>query len=179
MIRMHVKGVTETPEKVVHVVWLGDNRDRVLLPVLVATDEATSIRSGLKNVSGQTAGSSQSAWSGSAATDLPPFIHDLVSEILEHFGSRVAEVRIIGIGAEGMVADTVIGTGPDQFYLKTRPGDAIALALRSRSPIYVSEMVIEDAVTMLRRQGGVLGGWRLTRRAARRAHSDMSGFVII
>ena len=75
-----------------------------------------------------------------------PMTHDLMAEIIESLGARldrivVTELREGTFYAELTVSD---GNGGTQT-LSSRPSDAVALAVRTGSPIFAEEALIDEA----------------------------------
>ncbi|HYF95443.1 MAG TPA: bifunctional nuclease family protein [Symbiobacteriaceae bacterium] len=76
-----------------------------------------------------------------------PLTQDLLHEIVLRLGARVREVQIEDFHDEAFFAKIVLhrldgATVPLEF--DARPSDAIALALRARAPIYVSDRIIAE-----------------------------------
>ena len=128
MIEMKIHGMTTKPGTHLQILWLGDLHDNVMFPILTGSIEAASVYAAL-----------------TGKKPLHPLAHDLVVAILEHFGTRVEEVRIVAAQNNDICADLVIGSGKEQMHLEARPSDAIALALRFAAPIYISETVLANS----------------------------------
>lgn len=74
-----------------------------------------------------------------------PLTHDLLDAVLEKLGGSVIRVQIDGIKQDTFVGSVYVKRGRDVFKLDARPSDAIALALGSVAPIFVSPDVVEQA----------------------------------
>ena len=74
------------------------------------------------------------------------FTFDLIFGLLDAAGARVEEVVVTDLRDQTFYAEVIlrlISGGVRQ--VDARPSDAIALALRTRAPIYVNEKVMSDA----------------------------------
>jgi uncharacterized protein len=77
-----------------------------------------------------------------------PMTHDLISTLIERLGASVDRVIIDDLWNETFYAKICI-VKPDgsMMEIDARSSDAIAIAIRSRAPIYMAEAVIEATVT--------------------------------
>lgn len=71
-----------------------------------------------------------------------PLTHDLLRNVITAFGVLLNEVRIVKLENKVFYADLVFSNG---VLVSSRPSDAIALALRTESPIRVNEAVLDLA----------------------------------
>lgn len=71
-----------------------------------------------------------------------PLTHDLFKDVLEAVGQELTEVRITDLREGVFYAELVFASGVE---VSARPSDAIALALRTGTPIYGSDGVLDDA----------------------------------
>lgn len=71
-----------------------------------------------------------------------PLTHDLMRDVLDALASPLQEVRITRLEEGVFFADLVFASGTE---VSARPSDAIALALRTGSPIYAADAVLEEA----------------------------------
>ena len=115
----------------VPVVLLKDIEDQRYLPIWIGMFEATQIEIALEKV------------------PVPrPMSHDLMKSILETFDLKAEEVRIHDIIEGTFHAKIMVRpmkTGEDPLAIDARPSDAIALSLRTATPIYVARKIIEEA----------------------------------
>ncbi len=72
-----------------------------------------------------------------------PMTHDLLKNVLKEVGARVIRIEVIDMRENTFYAVITIAVATREFQIDARPSDAIALALRTDSPIYVHEGVIE------------------------------------
>ena len=71
-----------------------------------------------------------------------PLTHDLIKDLLSATGNDLSEVRITEMKDGIFYAVLVFGSGVE---VSARPSDSIALALRTGTPIYGSDGVLDDA----------------------------------
>ena len=81
--------------------------------------------------------------------DLPrPMTHDLVKNVLDSLNIKVLKIEIADLRANTFYAYIHLGMDGKTFTIDARPSDAIAIALRTKSPIYVDEKVIKKSKKM-------------------------------
>jgi uncharacterized protein len=99
-----------------------------LLPLFVGGFEATSIALAL-----------------GGAEPPRPLTHDLMVSLVEQLDAEIRQVELTGFEDETFLAEVVL-TGPSgDARIDARPSDAIALAVRTGAPVFVSEDVLERA----------------------------------
>ena len=74
-----------------------------------------------------------------------PLTHDLLDAVLREVGGEIVSVQIDAIQEDVFVATLIIRVNQREIRLDSRASDAIALALGSKAPIFVSRQVIETA----------------------------------
>jgi bifunctional DNase/RNase len=74
-----------------------------------------------------------------------PLTHDLLEQTLTKLGGTISHVVVNDLHDDTFYARIVVDREGDRIELDSRPSDAIALAVRTRSPIFVSESVMERA----------------------------------
>jgi bifunctional DNase/RNase len=74
-----------------------------------------------------------------------PLTHDLLKSMIRELGGHVVHILINDLRSDVYYARVVIDVGGKQIEVDSRPSDAIALAVRAKSPIFVSENVMERA----------------------------------
>ena len=80
--------------------------------------------------------------------DMPPqrpLTHDLLRSMIRELGGQVVHILINDLRSDVYYARIVIDVGGKQIEVDSRPSDAIALAVRAKAPIFVSETVMERA----------------------------------
>ncbi len=74
-----------------------------------------------------------------------PMTHDLLAKILTVSGTRVEAVRITELKENTFFAVIDLRSGDDVHEVDARPSDAIAIALRTETPILVHGAVFDQA----------------------------------
>jgi uncharacterized protein len=75
-----------------------------------------------------------------------PLTHDLLKNMIQEMGGNVVHVLVNDLRDETFYARIVIDLGGDnQIEVDARPSDAIALAVRTKSPIFIAEAVMNRA----------------------------------
>jgi bifunctional DNase/RNase len=134
-IEMTIKGLMIDPVTNMPIVVLRDvNGDRVL-PIWVGVFEANAIALQIENV--QTP---------------RPMTHDLLANVIGRMAGRIERITVCDLKDNTFYASVVIQTAGQRLVIDARPSDAIALALRSGSPIFVDELVFDR--TQQAEQGG-------------------------
>ncbi len=75
-----------------------------------------------------------------------PLTHDLIRDLLEAAGEELVQVRITSLQDGVFYAELAFASGIE---VSARPSDAIAIALRTGSPIFGAETVLEEAGIMI------------------------------
>src|SRR6478672_2640993 len=71
-----------------------------------------------------------------------PLTHDLLKDVVDALGNPLEQIRISDLREGVFYAELVFGNGTE---VSARPSDAIALALRTGTPIFGSEEVLAEA----------------------------------
>lgn len=74
-----------------------------------------------------------------------PLTHDLLKHMIDNLGAGVTEIIIDELRENTFYAKIILEVSGLTNEIDARPSDAIALAVRARSPIYVAESVMEAA----------------------------------
>lgn len=77
-----------------------------------------------------------------------PMTHDLIASVLNSFAIEVSRVEITDLKDNTYFALIYLVRDGKPFKIDARPSDAIAIALRTQSPIYVHETVIAQSKNM-------------------------------
>ena len=118
-------------------------------PIVVLRDEAKSLQ--------------LSIWIGlleatSMATELEgvkmsrPMTHDLLRDMIDKFGASVESIDVTELRENTFYAVIHLNLEGKRVALDSRPSDAISLALRTESPIYVSHQVLEASNELSKRR---------------------------
>jgi len=139
-IEMNVKGLMIDPITNMPIIILRDREGQKILPIWVGVFEANAIALQIENV--QTP---------------RPMTHDLLKNVLRDLHAEVARVVVNDLRENTFYASIHLRTGHDEVVIDARPSDAIALALRTHSPIFVEESVIQSARSESSRENMDLG----------------------
>ncbi len=74
-----------------------------------------------------------------------PLTHDLLKQMIDNLGASVLEVLIDELRDNTFFAKIILEVSTLTNEIDSRPSDAIALAVRTGSPIYVSDLVMKSA----------------------------------
>ncbi len=72
-----------------------------------------------------------------------PMTHDLLASVIEKLGARLERVVITKLEETTYHAELQIQAGQSTRAISCRPSDGIALALRTQSPLYVADEVMD------------------------------------
>jgi bifunctional DNase/RNase len=125
---MEVKGLMIDPSSNNPIVILRDPESQVFLPIWIGLFEASAIQLGLESVSSPR-----------------PRTHDLLASMLRTLGSEVVKVVVADLRDQTFYAVIHVRRGAEELEIDARPSDAIALALRTNSPVFVARTVLEKA----------------------------------
>src|SRR5512147_1275849 len=70
-----------------------------------------------------------------------PLTHDLLRNLIEELGGRVAYIVVNDLSNDTFYARIVLDVNGATMEIDSRPSDAIALAVRTEAPIYVEDSV--------------------------------------
>ena len=79
---------------------------------------------------------------GQLRPDQVPQAYDLMNDAISQFGGRVDRVIVSDVTKDEFRAKVVLSSNGDVKVLNARPGDAVALALKSKAPIFVEDKVL-------------------------------------
>ena len=127
-IEMTVKGLMIDPITNMPIIVLRDGDGQRILPIWVGVFEANAIALQIEHV--QTP---------------RPMTHDLLKNMIDDLQARVERIVVCDLKDNTFYAAIHVSTGAARHVVDARPSDAIALALRTGSPIFVEERVIESA----------------------------------
>lgn len=72
-----------------------------------------------------------------------PLTHDLLKNVITELGAKIVSVVISDLIDEIYYARIILDVEGRHVEIDSRPSDAIALAVRTKAPIYVEESVLE------------------------------------
>jgi uncharacterized protein len=128
MIEMKVAGIALDAVSRSPIILLKDAADRRALPIYISQDQAKAIVNALEK-----------------QTPPRPFTHDLIVNIFDSCDIKVERITIDSLQDNTFYASIVIDRGGELKEIDARPSDAIAVAIRTKAPIWVIEEVIADA----------------------------------
>ena len=131
LIEMKVKFLTFDSTSNGFVVLLMDLANKTGLPIWIGPFEANAIATKLKRMAAQR-----------------PMTHDLISNILKTLESRVVKIVVNDLKENTYYGLIYLNWKGEEVVVDSRPSDAIAIALTTEAPIYVSEEVIQKARTV-------------------------------
>ena len=131
LIEMSIKGLMVDPITNMPIVILKDKEGERVLPIWVGIFEANAIALQIENI----------------ATPRP-MTHDLLRNIINDLEGQVDRVVVCDLKDNTFYAIIHLTVRGERVAIDARPSDAIALALRTRSPILVDETVIDNAKTV-------------------------------
>src|SRR5215207_7964396 len=131
LIEMTIKGLMVDPITNMPIVILKDKDGDRVLPIWVGIFEANAIALQIENI----------------ATPRP-MTHDLLRNVIKDLDGTVERVVVCDLRDNTFYAVIYLTVRGESVAIDARPSDAIALALRTRSPILVEETVIDNAKTV-------------------------------
>ncbi len=127
-IEMKVAGITLDPMTKMPIVILKDSSGENALPIWIGIAEASAIATQLEKI------------------DLArPMTHDLLRNVLGELQVGLDKVEITDLRDNTYFAILHLAVGDEVLPVDSRPSDAIALALRTESPIFVDEEVLNKS----------------------------------
>lgn len=130
-IEMTIKGLMIDPVTNTPIIILRDEQGQRVLPIWVGLFEANAIALQIENVSTPR-----------------PMTHDLLRNVIHDLQAAVEKVVVCDLRENTFYALIYLTAGGGTLAIDARPSDAIALALRSRAPIFVEDAVIDRAKTL-------------------------------
>lgn len=134
-VEMEVEHVTLDPVLGAPVVILREKQGERSVPIWIGQGEAAAIVSELRKV-----------------PMVRPSSHDLMKEMIFRLRASVSHVRVTDVQKGTFYAEVTLATPDGSVRVDSRPSDAIALALRAGSPIFVEKSVMDRAWRLV---GGV------------------------
>jgi len=125
-VKMTVGGLTLDPVTKTPIVVLRDEADNINLPIWIGLLEATAMATELEGVK-----------------MARPMTHDLLKMILQRLGATVEAIEVTELRENTFYAVIRLNVHGNQLVIDSRPSDAISLALRTQTPIYVARQVLE------------------------------------
>jgi len=128
LIAMDVVGVRVELPSNQPIVLLRETGGTRYLPIWIGANEATAIATALEGVQPPR-----------------PLTHDLMRSVIDAVGALATKVVITEMRDSIFFADLALDVAGDEVQVSSRPSDAIALAVRTGTPIFASPGVLDDA----------------------------------
>ncbi|HEX6174144.1 MAG TPA: bifunctional nuclease family protein, partial [Candidatus Binatia bacterium] len=132
-----VGGLTLDPVTKTPIVILKDTDNKLNLPIWIGLLEATAMATEIEGIK-----------------MARPMTHDLIKNILGEVGCAVDSVEITDLKENTYFALVYLNISGRQVVIDSRPSDAIALALRTKSPIFVAKAVLEASSILQQNEEG-------------------------
>jgi bifunctional DNase/RNase len=87
-----------------------------------------------------------------------PMTHDLLSDLLEQVDAKCERVAVTELRDNTFYASITISMNGSELEIDSRPSDAIALAVRTGTPIFANEGVLDEAGQVLVDEGSEAEG---------------------
>jgi bifunctional DNase/RNase len=136
-IQMAVGGLTLDPVTKTPIVILKDAENKLNLPIWIGLLEATAMATELEGIK-----------------MARPMTHDLLKNVLGVVGGTVNYVEITELKENTYYAVISLNVDGREVAIDSRPSDAIALALRTKCPIYVAKAVLEASSILQQAEEG-------------------------
>src|ERR1700724_724192 len=130
-IEMSIKGLMVDPTTNSPIVILRDKDGERVLPIWVGIFEANAIALQIENI-----------------PTPRPMTHDLLRNVIHDLQASVQKIVVCDLQENTFYALIYLALNGVTVAIDARPSDAIALALRTRAPIFVEETVIDNAKTV-------------------------------
>jgi len=127
-ILMTVGGLTLDPVTKTPIVILKDSENKLNLPIWIGLLEATAMATELEGIK-----------------MARPMTHDLLRSVLGELGASVEAIEVTDLRDNTYYALIHVVIEGRRLAIDSRPSDAISLALRTKSPIYVAKKVLESS----------------------------------
>ena len=134
---MKVKGLVVDPISKMPIVVLENPRDERILPIWIGVFEANAIALTIENV-----------------PTPRPMTHDLLKSFLDKLEIAIEKIVVNDVRNNTFYALIHCRRAGQEMVVDSRPSDAIALALRMSSPIFVEEEVVRKANGLKFDEGG-------------------------
>ncbi len=130
MIRLELLGVRVELPANTPVVMLREDRAEAarVLPILIGGPEASAIHSAMEGIAPPR-----------------PLTHDLLATVLQALGATLERVVITEVREHTFFAELHLRTTTGESVVSCRPSDAIALAVRTGTPIFAEEALLDEA----------------------------------
>jgi bifunctional DNase/RNase len=127
-VEMKIRGLMMDPVTNMPIIVLKDVHSEIVLPIWVGMYEANAIALEIEK-----------------STPPRPMTHDLLRNAIRGLNARVEKVVVSELRDDTFYAVIWMHQDGELVTMDARPSDALALALRSDCPIYVSRQVLDNS----------------------------------
>lgn len=124
--QMKIEGLLFDPRSNMYILLLKEINGNDTLPIWIGRSEADSIALALGKI-----------------TTPRPLTHDLIKNIIDGLNLKATRIVVTNIIENTYYASIYVNKNGEEVPIDSRPSDAIAVAIRTNSPIFVEESVIE------------------------------------
>jgi bifunctional DNase/RNase len=129
VVPMELVGVrVEVPANTPVVILREQSGAQRLLPIVIGTPEASSIHAALEGIESPR-----------------PLTHDLMVQVLAQLEVQLTKIVVTEIKDHVFYAELHLLTMGRELVVSSRPSDAIAIAVRTGSPIFATEQLLAEA----------------------------------
>ena len=129
VVPMELVGVrVEVPANTPVVILHEQSGAQRLLPIVIGTPEASSIHAALEGIESPR-----------------PLTHDLMVQVLAQLEVQLTKIVVTEIKDHVFYAELHLLTMGRELVVSSRPSDAIAIAVRTGSPIFATEQLLAEA----------------------------------
>lgn len=129
MIEMELNKIIIDEKRQEQIIVLKEKTGERLLPIIIGFPEASSIKMNLSQIKAPR-----------------PMTHDLLRSIIDTLGAKVEKIVVDDLLSNTFHAKIFLTTqNNEQKIIDARPSDSVALAVRTKSPIFVEDDVLNKA----------------------------------
>ena len=125
--QMKIEGLLFDPRSNMYILLLKEVNGNDTLPIWIGRPEADSIALALGKISTPR-----------------PLTHDLIKNVFDSLKMKATKIVVTEIVDNTYYASIYVDKSGTEVPIDSRPSDAIAVAIRTNSPIFVEENVIEQ-----------------------------------
>ncbi len=134
-IPMDIAGVRMELPSNTPIVLLREQEGERFLPIWIGPVEAMAISSAIDGVAPPR-----------------PQTHDLLTSVIEALGAAVVRVVVTELRQNVFFADLVLSIDGREVIVSSRPSDAVALAVRTKAPVFARPEVLDEAGIEIREE---------------------------
>jgi hypothetical protein len=127
-VEVRIRGLMMDPATNMPILVLKDVGSETVMPIWVGVFEANAIAIEIEKMAAPR-----------------PMTHDLIRNVIHSLNAELERIVITELKDDTFFAVLWLRQGEELITVDARPSDAIALAMRSDCPIYVSEQVMQAA----------------------------------